>query len=67
MLFGCIGRIVSAVVLLIAGAVLWQFRDAWIPKVKAYFEKKAPELEVEIPKIGSGLPIGVAIVWEARA
>lgn len=63
MVFGCIGRLVTAVLLLIAGAALWHFRDAWIPKVKAYFEDKATEIEVDIPPIGSALPRGVGLHW----
>ena len=35
-MFGCIGRLVVAVLLLILGAIGWHFRDRWIPKVKAF-------------------------------
>jgi hypothetical protein len=35
-MFGCIGRLVVAVLLLILGAVGWHFRDKWVPKVKAF-------------------------------
>lgn len=59
-LFGCIGRIVTAVILLIAGAVLWHFRAMWVPKAKAFFEKKASEIEIDIPRV-TGLPAGYTI------
>lgn len=35
-MFGCIGRLVVAVLLLILGAIGWHFRDRWMPKVKAF-------------------------------
>ena len=66
MLFGCIGRIVTAVILLIAGAVLWQFRDAWLPRVKQYFEQKADEIQVEVPQVGQ-LGAGLRIVYVGAA
>lgn len=66
MVFGCIGRIVTAAVLLIAGALLWHFRELWMPKVKAYFEKKAGEIEVkapELPDAGLYVAPGVRVVF----
>lgn len=65
-MFGCIGRLVSAVVLLVAGAALWHFRAEWLPTVKAYFEGKASEIEVDLPKIGA-LPSGVTLEWGGQA
>lgn len=58
--FGCIGRLVMAVILLIAGAVLWHFRAMWVPKAKAFFEQKASEIEVEVPGV-TLLPPGYTI------
>lgn len=66
MVFGCIGRLVTAVILLIAGALLWHFRALWIPKVQAWFEKKAGEIEVkapEIPDVGLDVAPGVRAVF----
>jgi hypothetical protein len=60
MLFGCVGRIVMAAILLIAGAVLWHFRAMWMPKAKAFFREKASEIEVEVPRV-TGLPAGYTI------
>lgn len=59
-IFGCIGRLVMAVILLIAGAVLWHFRAMWVPKAKAFFEKKAAEIEVEVPRV-TQLPPGYTL------
>ena len=33
-MFGCVGRIGCAIILLILGAVGWHFRDKWLPLVK---------------------------------
>lgn len=63
MLFGCVGRLVMAVVLLIAGAVLWHFRALWVPKVKAWLGEKAAEVQVDVPRVGNGLPPGVRLVF----
>lgn len=60
MIFGCVGRIVSAVILLIAGAVLWHFRAQWVPKAKAFFERKASEIDLEVPRV-TQLPPGYTI------
>lgn len=60
MFFGCIGRIVMSAVLLIAGAMLWHFRAAWIPKAKAFFEEKAREIDLEVPRV-THLPPGYTI------
>ncbi len=60
MLFGCVGRIVMAAILLIAGAVLWHFRDAWVPKAKALLEKKASEIEIDVPGV-TQLPPGYTL------
>lgn len=35
-MFGCVGRIGCAVILLILGAVGWHYRALWLPKVKVY-------------------------------
>lgn len=43
MLFGCVGRIGCAIVLLILGALGWHFRDRWLPEVK----KRLGRIEVE--------------------
>lgn len=63
MLFGCVGRLVVAVVLLIAGAALWHFRAHWVPKVKEWLGDKASEVDVELPRVGQGLPPGVRLVF----
>lgn len=64
MIFGCIGRLVTALVLLIAGAVLWHFRDAWVPKAKEFFERKAKEVELPVPQVGAlTLAPGVSATW----
>lgn len=63
MVFGCIGRLVVAVVLLIAGAVLWHFRAQWVPKVKEWLGSKAAEVEVDLPRVGHGLPPGVRLAF----
>ena len=53
MVFGCIGRVVTAAVLLIAGAALWHFRDTWVPKVQAYFEEMANKMNIDLPSVGA--------------
>ena len=66
-MFGCVGRIVSAIVLLVAGAALWHFRELWLPKAQRYLEDRVDELEVpevkppavEVPKIGLWVAPGV--------
>lgn len=65
-MFGCIGRLVSAVVLLIAGALLWHFRAAWMPTVKAWFEQKAEEVQVELPQVGRLVAPGVRFAYVGR-
>lgn len=60
MLFGCVGRLVVAAILLIAGAALWHFRAMWMPKAKAFFREKASEIEVEVPRV-TGLPPGYTL------
>ena len=59
MIVGCIGRVVIAASLLVAGAALWHFRDAWVPKVRAYFEEQAGEVKLELPKVGAVTAGGV--------
>lgn len=66
-MFGCIGRLVSAVILLIAGALLWHFRAAWMPTVKAWFEQKAEEVQVEVPSIGRSVAPGLRFVYVDQA
>ncbi len=39
-MFGCIGRLVVAVCLLILGAIGWHFRDKWVPKVKEFISSE---------------------------
>lgn len=64
MVFGCIGRIVVAFVLLILGAVLWHFRDAWVPKAKEFFKQKAEEVDLPVPAVGTlYVSPGVHAVW----
>lgn len=65
-MFGCLGRLVSAAILLVAGAALWHYRAEWLPTVKAYFQEKASEVEVELPKIGA-LPAGVTFASRGQA
>ncbi len=40
-MFGLFRRIGCAILLLVIGAVAWQFRDLWLPKVKAMLAAKA--------------------------
>lgn len=40
MIIGVARKIISTVVLLVLGAVLWQFRDAWWPKVRRMLKKE---------------------------
>jgi hypothetical protein len=44
-MFGCVGRIGCAIVLLVLGAAGWHFRDEWLPMVK----KKLGGFEVKNP------------------
>lgn len=39
-MFGCVGRIVMAVIFLVIGAVGWHFRAKWVPQVKHYLEQR---------------------------
>jgi len=64
MVFGCIGRIVTAGFLLVAGAALWHFRDTWVPKVKAYFEEGAQATGIDLPNVGAITRYGAR--WELR-
>lgn len=41
-MFGCIGRLGCAAVLLVVGALGWQFRDKWMPKVRDAVTTDAP-------------------------
>ena len=41
-MFGCMFRMGCAILLLILGALGWQFRDKWVPKVKAMVTAEAP-------------------------
>ena len=41
-MFGCIFRMGCAILLLVLGALGWQFRDTWVPKVKAMVTAEAP-------------------------
>ncbi len=46
-MFGCATRLGCAVVLLIAGAAGWHFRDRWVPKVKQMISADAPASEAD--------------------
>lgn len=46
-MFGCLGRIGCAVVLLALGAAGWAFRDKWVPKAKELFTSEAPDSDVK--------------------
>lgn len=59
MIFGCIGRIVTAFVLLILGALLWHFREAWVPQAKEFFQRKVEEADLPRSPIGAAAPQGV--------
>jgi hypothetical protein len=42
-MFGLIRRIGCAIILLIAGAALWHFRDLWWPKVRERLSDRASQ------------------------
>ncbi len=42
-MFGLVRRIGCAIILLIAGAALWHFRDHWLPAVKERLSQRASE------------------------
>lgn len=56
-MFGCVGRIVMAVILLIVGAVGWHYRARWVPQVKHYIEQRTG---IDLGE----QPGGVAYSWE---
>lgn len=41
-MFGCMFRMGCAILLLVLGALGWQFRDRWVPKVKAMVTVETP-------------------------
>ena len=49
-MFGLVRRIGCAIILLVAGAVLWHFRDLWWPKVRdRLFERASTTVERVTP------------------
>lgn len=42
-MFGCFGRILSGIALIVIGAVGWHFRDMWWPKAKEVVSARLPD------------------------
>lgn len=61
-MFGCVGRIVRVVILLVLGAVGWHYREKWLPIVK----RKLGTIEVRNP-IASEPPLRYTISTAERA